>query len=62
MDLGPHAIFIWASYAAVFVVLTVAIIWIVLDGRRLKRELAQLQAEGTPRRARGAAPERKHPA
>lgn len=52
IDLGKHAIFIWSSYAVVTVVLAGLIAWLVLDGRRLKRRLADLEAQGITRRSR----------
>ena len=51
MDLGPHAAFIWASYAVVAVVLTVLIGWLVFDGRRQQRLLDELEARGVRRRS-----------
>jgi heme exporter protein D len=50
MDLGPHAAFIWASYAIYATVLAVLILWLVMDGRRLKAKLADLEARGVSRR------------
>lgn len=52
MDLGPHAAFIWASYAVYAVVLAVLIGWLVWDGRRIRSRLAELEARGVARRAR----------
>jgi heme exporter protein D len=51
MDLGPHAVFIWGSYAAVALALAGLIAWLLLDGRRLKRTLAELDARGLRRRS-----------
>jgi heme exporter protein D len=51
MDLGPHAIFIWTSYGAVFVVLGALIAWLIHDGRRQQRRLLQLEARGVRRRS-----------
>ncbi len=50
MNLGPHAAFIWASYAIYAMVLAVLILWLVVDGRRLKAKLADLEARGVSRR------------
>jgi heme exporter protein D len=58
MDLGPHAIFIWASYAAVAVVLTVLSGWLVLDGRRLQRLLDHMEARGIRRRSSNTSDEK----
>ncbi|MFV0367046.1 MAG: heme exporter protein CcmD [Hyphomicrobiaceae bacterium] len=51
MELGPHAVFIWASYAAVVVVLSILIAWLVWDGRRQRRMLEDLQSRGVRRRS-----------
>lgn len=51
IDLGKHAIFIWASYGTVAVVLTILIGWLIGDGRRLKRRLSKLEAQGVTRRS-----------
>ena len=51
MDLGPHAAFIWASYAVVAVVLVVLIGWLLFDGRRQQRLIAELEARGVRRRS-----------
>jgi heme exporter protein D len=51
MDLGPHAVFVWTSYGAVFVVLAALIAWLIHDGRRQQRRLLQLEARGIRRRS-----------
>ena len=51
MDLGPHAAFIWGSYAAVAVVLALMIAWLLWDGRRQRRLLEDLEARGVRRRS-----------
>jgi heme exporter protein CcmD len=51
MNLGPHASFIWASYAVVAFALAGLIGWLVLDGRRLQRQLNALDARGVRRRS-----------
>lgn len=51
MSLGPHAAFIWASYAAMLLILAAIVIWLVVDGRRLERRLADLEARGIRRRS-----------
>ena len=54
MDLGPHAGFIWASYAAVGLVVAALIGWLIADGRRQQRDLDQIEAEtGHKRDSRG---------
>ncbi|HRY07507.1 MAG TPA: heme exporter protein CcmD [Hyphomicrobiaceae bacterium] len=52
MDLGPHAIFIWASYGAVAVVLLVLVAWLLWDGRHQQRLLEDLENRGVRRRSR----------
>ena len=46
MDLGPHAFFIIASYAAATFILAILIGWIVAEDRALKRNPS---AEGIKR-------------
>lgn len=53
MDLGPHAAFIWASYAIVGLVLAGLIAWLSLDGRRQQRLIDELEARGVRRRSGG---------
>lgn len=49
--LGPHAVFIIASYAIVALVIAGLIAWIVVDGRTQARRLAELEARGVRRRS-----------
>jgi heme exporter protein D len=51
MDLGPHADFIIAAYAAAVVVLGGLIAWVIADHRAQRRALADLEAKGATRRA-----------
>jgi heme exporter protein D len=51
IDLGPHAAFIWMSYAAVAVVVAALIVWLVADGRRQHAALKDLEARGVRRRS-----------
>ena len=51
MDLGPHAAFIWMSYAIVGGVIAAMIGWLVHDGRRHEQRLAELEAQGIRRRS-----------
>lgn len=51
MDLGPHAIYIWASYAIAALMLAGLAAWLALDGRRQRRTLAELEARGVRRRS-----------
>jgi heme exporter protein D len=50
MNLGPHAAFIWASYAATALVVALLIAFLVLEGRRYRRHLDSLEARGITRR------------
>ena len=50
-DLGPHAAFIVLSYAAAIAIVAVLVAWIVLDRRRLTRELSELESQGMTRRS-----------
>jgi heme exporter protein D len=56
MDLGPHAGFIWASYAAAAAVVAALIVWLVLDGRRQQRLVDDLEARGVRRRSASIRP------
>ena len=46
MELGPHAAYIWAAYAAVAVGLAALVVWLVLDGRRQQHLVDELEARG----------------
>jgi heme exporter protein D len=50
-DFGPHAAFIWWSYFIVATVIGALIAWLVLDGRRIQRQLDALDAQGIRRRS-----------
>ena len=50
-DLGPHAAFIWASYAAVACVLGCLLVWLLADDRKQRRMLDELEASGVTRRS-----------
>ena len=50
MELGPHAAFIWASYAVFAAVLAAMIAWLWADGKRQMSALAALEARGVKRR------------
>lgn len=54
MDLGPHAGFVWASYAVAAIVLAALIAWLIADGRRQQRVLAELETRGVRRRSERA--------
>ena len=51
MALGPHAVFIWLSYAATALAAAALLAWLFVDGRRHERRLAELEARGVRRRA-----------
>ena len=53
-DFGPHAPFIWACYAVVVVVHAAVIVWLLQDGRRQARRIADLEARGIRRRSASA--------
>ena len=53
-DLGKHAVFIWSSYGVVLVVLAALVAWLINDGLRLRRRLAELEAQGVTRRSRSS--------
>jgi heme exporter protein D len=49
MELGPHAGFIVASYAAAAIVVGALVAWVALDYRTQSRALAELEAKGMGR-------------
>ncbi len=51
MNLGPHADFILAAYAAGLLVVAALIAWVVLDFRAQKRVLGDLESHGVTRRS-----------
>jgi heme exporter protein D len=51
MDLGPHAAYIWASYATVALVLAGLVGWLLFDGRRQQRLISELETRGVRRRS-----------
>ena len=52
MDLGPHAAFIVAAYAAAALVVIGLIAWMLADHAAQRRLLADLEARGVTRRAK----------
>jgi heme exporter protein D len=48
-----HAGFILAAYLVTAAVLLALFVWIILDGRRMRRRLADLEARGVRRRSAG---------
>jgi heme exporter protein D len=51
MNLGPHAAFIIAAYAAGIAVVAGLIGWVIVDYRAQKRVLGDLEAHGVTRRS-----------
>ena len=51
MNLGPHANFIIAAYAAAILVVSGLIAWVMLDFRAQKRMLGDLETHGVTRRS-----------
>ncbi|WP_018182998.1 heme exporter protein CcmD [Kaistia granuli] len=49
--LGPHAGFILAAYGVTIVIVLALVGWILLDGRMLRGQLADLEARGIRRRS-----------
>jgi heme exporter protein D len=54
MNLGPHAAFILAAWAAGIVVVAGLVAWVILDFRAQKRVLGDLEAHGVTRRSAAA--------
>ena len=54
INLGPHAIFIVASYAVTTLVVAALIVWIVFDYSAQRRILSDLDARGVRRRSQNA--------
>lgn len=57
LSLGPYAGFIVSSYAVVAVVVALLIFWVMLDYRRQKARLRELERAGVTRRSRQGASE-----
>jgi heme exporter protein D len=51
MTLGPHAVFIIASYAVTVLVVAALLAWIVLDYSAQRRILGDLEERGVTRRS-----------
>jgi len=51
MNLGPYAAFIVGAYVVAIVIVTALVVWIVADGQRQKRTLADLESRGITRRS-----------
>jgi len=55
IDLGPHAAFIWLSYAAALVVVAGLMLWAFGGEARNRAKLAELERRGVVRRSRSGA-------
>jgi heme exporter protein D len=51
MSLGPYASYIVTSYTLVAAIVLILIAWIVIDYRRQKERLRELEASGITRRS-----------
>ena len=51
--MAPHAGFIIAAYLVTAVALIGLVVWVLADGRALRRRLAELEARGIRRRSAG---------
>ena len=51
MNLGPHATFIIAAYAIAALVIIGLILWVEIDNRAQRRQLAKLKDQGVSRRS-----------
>ena len=54
MNLGTHAGFIVAAYAAGIVIVTGLIVWVIADYAAQRRLLDELEKQGVTRRSSGA--------
>ena len=54
MNLGPHAAFIWISYAAVTFVVAGLVAWLIFDGRKQAAAMQELEKRGARRRSASA--------
>jgi heme exporter protein D len=51
MNLGPHAAFIIAAYVIAALVVIGLIVWVEIDNRTQRRQLAKLKHQGVSRRS-----------
>ena len=51
MNLGPHATFIIAAYAIAALVVIGLILWVEIDNRMQRQQLAKLKEQGMTRRS-----------
>ena len=59
MDLGPHATFIVGAYAVAALIVAGLVIWVLVDQRRQRRILRDLELRGVSRRSERASEDRK---
>jgi heme exporter protein D len=55
MNLGPNAAFIIGAYSTAFLIVAALIAWVIIDHRRQRQLLADLEARGITRRSDRAA-------
>jgi heme exporter protein D len=55
MDLGPHAAFILGAYSVALLIVAALIAWVIVDNRRQRQMLSDLEARGITRRSERAA-------
>jgi len=55
MDLGPNAAFLVGAYTFALLIVAALIAWIVVDNRRQRQLLSELEARGITRRSERAA-------
>ena len=58
MDLGPHAAFIVGAYTVALLIVAALISWVLIDNRRQRQILSDLEAKGITRRSERS-PERQ---
>jgi heme exporter protein D len=58
MDLGPHAAFIVGAYAVALLIVAALVGWVLIDDRRQRQILSELEAKGITRRSERS-PERQ---
>jgi heme exporter protein D len=58
MDLGPHAAFIVGAYAVALLIVAALVGWVLIDHRRQRQILSELEAKGITRRSERS-PERQ---
>jgi heme exporter protein D len=51
MNLGPNAAFIIGAYSAAVLIVAALIAWVIVDNRRQRQLLADLEARGITRRS-----------